>query len=53
MPGPDGSDPSTWQPSVTSYRCTYARMWIGVKYYYDLKLQSSEKSASQTMLNNC
>src|SRR6266536_4288977 len=25
-------------------RCTYARMWIGVKYYYGL-LQSSEKSA--------
>ena len=23
-------NPSTWQPSVTSYRCTYARMWIVV-----------------------
>jgi hypothetical protein len=46
-------DPSTWQPSVTSYRCTYARMWIRVKYYYDLTLQSSEKSALQTMLGNC
>jgi Protein of unknown function (DUF1524) len=46
-------DPSTWQPSVTSYRCTYARMWIRVKYYYGLTLQSSEKTALQTMLNNC
>ena len=46
-------DPSTWQPSVTSYRCTYARMWIRVKFYYDLTLQSSEKSALQTMLDNC
>jgi hypothetical protein len=46
-------DPSTWQPSVTSYRCTYARMWVRVKYYYDLTLQSSEKSALQTMLDNC
>jgi Protein of unknown function (DUF1524) len=46
-------DPSTWQPPVTSYRCTYARMWIGVKYYYGLTLQSSEKSALQTMLNSC
>jgi hypothetical protein len=46
-------DPSTWQPSVTSYRCTYARMWIRVKYYYDLTLQSAEKTALQTMLNNC
>jgi hypothetical protein len=34
-------------------RCTYARMWIGVKYCYGLTLQSSEKSALQTMLNSC
>jgi hypothetical protein len=46
-------DPSTWQPSLTSYRCTYARMWIRVKYTYSLKLQSAEKSALQTMLNTC
>jgi hypothetical protein len=46
-------DPSTWQPSITSYRCTYAKMWIAVKYYYTLKLQSSEKTALQTMLNTC
>lgn len=46
-------DPSTWQPSLTSYRCTYAKMWIAVKYYWALKLQSSEKSALQTMLNTC
>ncbi|WP_433617385.1 HNH endonuclease family protein [Dactylosporangium sp. CA-139114] len=46
-------DPSTWQPPLTSYRCTYARMWITVKYTYGLKLQSSEKTALQTMLNAC
>jgi hypothetical protein len=46
-------DPSTWQPSLTSYRCTYARMWIRVKYTYSLKLQSAEKNALQTMLNAC
>lgn len=46
-------DPSTWQPSVTSYRCTYAKMWIAVKSYWALKLQSSEKTALQTMLNTC
>lgn len=46
-------DPSTWQPSVTSYRCTYAKMWIAVKYYWSLTLQSSEKTALQTMLNTC
>ncbi|MEU8244238.1 HNH endonuclease family protein [Actinoplanes missouriensis] len=46
-------DPSTWQPSVSSYRCTYARMWIAVKHYWALTLQSSEKTALQTMLNAC
>jgi hypothetical protein len=46
-------DPSTWQPSVTSYRCTYAKMWIAVKYYWSLNLQSAEKTALQTMLNTC
>src|SRR4051812_49257453 len=46
-------DPSTWQPSVSSYRCTYARMWIAVKYYWRLTLQSSEKTALQNMLSAC
>ncbi|MER7007099.1 HNH endonuclease family protein [Dactylosporangium sp. NPDC000555] len=46
-------DPSTWQPPLASYRCTYAKMWITVKYAWGLKLQSSEKSALQGMLNSC
>jgi hypothetical protein len=46
-------DPSTWQPSITSYRCTYAKMWIAVKYHYSLTLQSTEKTALQAMLNTC
>jgi hypothetical protein len=46
-------DPSTWQPSVTSYRCTYAKMWIAVKHHWALKVQSTEKSSLQTMLNTC
>ena len=46
-------DPSTWQPSLASYRCTYAKMWITVKSYWTLTLQSSEKTALQTMLNTC
>lgn len=46
-------DPSTWQPPVASYRCRYARMWIRVKYQYSLRLQSSEKSALQSMLGTC
>lgn len=46
-------DPSTWQPSLTSYRCTYSKMWIHTKYHWNLRLQSAEKSALQTMLNTC
>jgi hypothetical protein len=46
-------DPSTWQPPLSSYRCTYAKMWIAVKYNWGLNLQSSEKSALQSMLNTC
>ncbi|MFC6019789.1 HNH endonuclease family protein [Plantactinospora solaniradicis] len=46
-------DPSTWQPSRTAYRCTYAKMWIRTKYIWSLRLQSSEKSALQAMLNTC
>jgi len=46
-------DPSTWQPPRTSYRCTYAKMWIRAKYHWELRLQSSEKSALQSMLNIC
>ncbi|MEU1589552.1 HNH endonuclease family protein [Micromonospora sp. NPDC005710] len=46
-------DPSTWQPPLSSYRCTYSKMWITVKYNWSLTLQSSEKSALQSMLNTC
>ncbi|MFY1623850.1 HNH endonuclease family protein [Micromonospora sp. WMMD723] len=46
-------DPSTWQPPLSSYRCTYSKMWITVKSSWGLTLQSSEKSALQTMLNTC
>ncbi|MGC4893825.1 HNH endonuclease family protein [Micromonospora sp. DT31] len=46
-------DPSTWQPPLTSYRCTYSKMWITVKYNWGLTLQSTEKSALQSMLNAC
>ncbi|OKI56400.1 HNH endonuclease family protein [Micromonospora sp. CB01531] len=46
-------DPATWQPPLSSYRCTYSKMWITVKYSWGLSLQSSEKSALQNMLNTC
>ncbi|WP_237742685.1 HNH endonuclease family protein [Actinopolymorpha alba] len=47
------NDPASWKPPRTSYYCTYSKMWIRVKYHWSLKLQSSEKSALQSMLNSC
>ncbi|MER5462053.1 HNH endonuclease family protein [Streptomyces sp. NPDC002668] len=46
-------DPAEWLPSRTSYRCMYARMWVDVKHYYNLKVDSAEKSALQGILNGC
>ena len=46
-------DPATWQPSLSSFRCTYARAWIQVKWYYNLSVDSAEKSALNSMLATC
>jgi hypothetical protein len=46
-------DPATWQPPVASFRCTYARAWIQVKWYYSLTVDSAEKSALNGMLGTC
>ncbi|QOV38651.1 HNH endonuclease [Streptomyces ferrugineus] len=46
-------DPAEWMPSRTAYRCTYVRAWVQVKYYYDLSVDSAEKSALTNHLANC
>ncbi|MEU9064662.1 HNH endonuclease family protein [Streptomyces sp. NPDC048430] len=46
-------DPGEWLPSRTTYRCTYARAWVHVKHYYGLSVDSTEKSALQSVLNGC
>ncbi|CAL9407382.1 HNH endonuclease family protein [Streptomyces sp. enrichment culture] len=46
-------DPAEWMPPRTAYRCTYARMWVHVKYHWNLSVDSAEKSALQSVLNNC
>ncbi|MFJ6459613.1 HNH endonuclease family protein [Streptomyces sp. NPDC091387] len=46
-------DPAKWLPSRTAYQCTYARAWVHVKHYYDLTVDSAEKTALQTVLNGC
>ncbi|MFD0278863.1 HNH endonuclease family protein [Kitasatospora sp. NPDC127111] len=45
-------DPATWLPQA-SYRCTYARAWVQVKYFYGLNVDSAEKSALSAILNGC
>ncbi|MFB7495314.1 HNH endonuclease family protein [Streptomyces sp. NPDC056161] len=46
-------DPATWVPSRTAYRCTYVRAWVQVKYYYNLSVDSAEKSALTNYLSGC
>lgn len=46
-------DPAEWMPSRTTYHCTYARMWVWVKYYYGLSVDSAEKNALSSTLNGC
>lgn len=46
-------DPATWVPSRSAYVCTYVRAWVQVKYYYNLSVDSAEKSALQGYLANC
>ncbi|MFJ9055794.1 MULTISPECIES: HNH endonuclease family protein [unclassified Streptomyces] len=46
-------DPGEWLPSRTAYRCTYARAWVHVKHYYGLSVDSTEKTALQSVLNGC
>ncbi|MEU8031381.1 HNH endonuclease family protein [Streptomyces sp. NPDC049099] len=46
-------DPSTWVPSRSAYVCTYVRAWVQVKYYYDLSVDSAEKTALTKYLASC
>ncbi|RPB25144.1 hypothetical protein L211DRAFT_837005 [Terfezia boudieri ATCC MYA-4762] len=45
--------PDVWKPSLTSYHCTYAKMWIRVKYFWELSVKAAEKSALTSMLMTC
>ncbi|MEJ2854773.1 MULTISPECIES: HNH endonuclease family protein [unclassified Saccharothrix] len=46
-------DPALWKPPLTSYWCTYAKMWVHTKYRWGLKVNSAEKTALQSMLGRC
>jgi hypothetical protein len=45
--------PDAWKPPLTSYYCTYARMWVKVKYVWALTITSAEKSTLSGMLGTC
>jgi hypothetical protein len=45
--------PDQWKPPLSSFYCTYAKSWVGVKYYWALTITSAEKSALTSMLNTC
>ncbi|MFE3825547.1 HNH endonuclease family protein [Streptomyces sp. NPDC059092] len=46
-------DPANWLPPLASYKCTYVRAWVQVKYYYNLKVDSAEKTALTNALSGC
>lgn len=45
--------PDQWRPPLTSYWCTYARMWTRTKYTWALSVTTAEKAALTDMLNRC
>ncbi|QRD90039.1 secreted protein [Aspergillus flavus] len=45
--------PEDWKPPLTSYYCTYAKMWVKVKSVYNLTITQDEKSALVDMLDSC
>lgn len=45
-------DPADWGPQ-SSFECTYSRMYIHAKYFWDLSVDSAEQAALQDMLNTC
>lgn len=45
-------DPASWLPRE-SFRCTYAKNWIAVKYRWKLMVDSRERMALRRVLNTC
>ena len=45
--------PATWKPPLTSYWCTYAKMWTHSKFRWGLTVNPAEKAALTDMINRC
>jgi len=46
-------DAAEWQPPLASYRCTYAKHVVHVKYGWGLSMDAAEKNAITSMLATC
>jgi hypothetical protein len=46
-------EPGEWMPPLAGQRCSYVKLWIGVKYRWRLAVDSSEKSALTGYLRGC
>ncbi|KAJ7845409.1 hypothetical protein B0H14DRAFT_2511027 [Mycena olivaceomarginata] len=46
-------DVTGFVPPLVSYVCTYIRAWITVKHFYDLTIDSAEKTALTKYINAC
>jgi hypothetical protein len=43
----------SWVPPAGSYDCTYAEMWVAVKYQWNLKIDPAEYDALENWLYTC
>ncbi len=46
-------DPGQWLPTLTSFRCTYAREWVVVKVRWSLSVDTLERAALKRILTGC
>ena len=46
-------EPGSWMPTDKSYRCTYIRSWIAVKWRWRLAVDPSEKASLVRKLQAC
>jgi hypothetical protein len=46
-------EPDEWMPDLRSQRCSYVKLWIGVKYRWRLSVDSAEKSFLARELRTC
>ncbi|KAI0303294.1 hypothetical protein B0F90DRAFT_1357351 [Multifurca ochricompacta] len=46
-------DPAQWMPPLASFHCEYVQAWITVKQFYNLTVDSAEKSALTTLIDQC